>query len=213
MKILFFGDSITDMGRNRQLEDGNVHTYGDGYVFMIASELIGKNPLDYQIINRGESGNRIVDLYARIKRDVWNLKPDVLSILIGTNDVWHEIGSCNGVDLERWTRVYKDIIKETQSRLPKTQIIIMEPFILKGVATEANYESFLEIKEYAKRARLIAEEFNLPFVKLQGAFDRCSEKFGVERYLYDGVHPNIAGAKIIAEEWFRTFNEKILRSK
>lgn len=207
MKILFFGDSITDMGRNRTLPDGNVHTYGDGYVFMIASELIGKDPKKYQIINRGESGNRIVDLYARIKKDVWNLQPDVFTILIGTNDVWHEIGSKNGVEINRWLRIYKTIIEETLERLPKVKIFIMEPFVLKGLATEENFQEFEKIKDYAKAIRNLANEYNLPFVELQKQFDEKSKVDGVEYYLYDGVHPNIAGARLIADAWLKKFNE------
>ena len=80
MKILFFGDSITDMDRRKDI-DGRAFGYGVGYVNSIASTLMYENPEKYEIINRGISGNRIVDLYARIKTDVWNLKPDVISIL------------------------------------------------------------------------------------------------------------------------------------
>ena len=88
MKILFFGDSITDMARSRDM-DGQAFGYGVGYVNGVASALKYENPEKYEIINRGISGNRVVDLYARIKADVWNHKPDLISILIGVNDVWH----------------------------------------------------------------------------------------------------------------------------
>ena len=81
----------------------------------------------------------MVDLYARIKKDVWNLKPDVLSILIGVNDVWHEIGSRNGVEIDRFERVYRTLIKETLERLPDCKIMLLEPFVLKGAATEEQY--------------------------------------------------------------------------
>lgn len=86
MKILFFGDSITDMSRNRNENAEEIYTYGSGYPMLVASALYRKNPLEYQVINRGIGGDRSVDLYARIKRDVWNLNPDVLSILVGIND-------------------------------------------------------------------------------------------------------------------------------
>ncbi|MCQ2440740.1 MAG: GDSL-type esterase/lipase family protein [Clostridia bacterium] len=87
-KILFFGDSITDCGRNRDNDD----SLGQGYPLLIKSELGFENPERYTFLNRGISGNRIVDLYARIKKDLINLAPDYVSILIGVNDVWHEIG-------------------------------------------------------------------------------------------------------------------------
>ena len=102
MKIVLFGDSITDMGRDRINNQPNyLGSYGCGYPIFIAGELYKQDPTKHVIYNRGISGNRIVDLYARIKMDVWNLKPDVLSILIGINDIWHEIGDKNGVDIVR----------------------------------------------------------------------------------------------------------------
>ena len=79
MRILLYGDSITDAGRNRDC-DHTIYSMGNGYPKFIEGELVGRDPFNYEIINRGISGNRIVDLYARIKADVWNLKPDVLSI-------------------------------------------------------------------------------------------------------------------------------------
>ena len=207
MKILFLGDSITDMDRNRNFEDGHVVGLGTGYVFIVASELYKRSPIEYQVLNRGCSGNRVVDLYARIKKDVWNHKPDLLSILIGTNDVWHEIRTENGVDLERWERMYRLLLKETKERFPETKFIMLEPFVLKGSATEDNIDRFNQIREYAKRAKVIAKDFGIPFVELQEDFDRLSEKYGVEHYLYDGVHPATAGAKLIADNWLKVFDE------
>ncbi|MBQ1213341.1 MAG: hypothetical protein IIX69_08000, partial [Clostridia bacterium] len=97
MKILFFGDSITDAGRNR--DNPNMQSgLGYGYVRVIADRLLGEKPDSHTIINTGISGNRIVDLYARIKTGVWQHEPELISILIGINDIWHEITHKNGVD-------------------------------------------------------------------------------------------------------------------
>ena len=85
--ILFQGDSITDVGRSRE----NDADRGHGYATLTAARLMLDHPGEFSIINRGISGNRIVDLYSRIKIDFINLKPDYLSILIGVNDVWHEV--------------------------------------------------------------------------------------------------------------------------
>ena len=133
MRIVFYGDSITDAGRNRD-KDFHHSSYGAGYVRDVASDLLNQNPLGFEIINRGISGNRIVDLYARIKTDLWNLNPDIISILIGVNDVWHEIGSKNGVELDRFERVYRMLIEDTKKVLPNAKIVILEPFVLKGIA-------------------------------------------------------------------------------
>ena len=209
MKILFYGDSITDMGRNRQ-EDFTYSSYGFGYPYQITAYLTGKHPIKYEIINRGISGNRVVDLYARIKADVWNLKPDMLSILIGINDIWHEIGFGNGVDIVRWEKVYRMLIEDTLKVLPDLKIVIMEPFVLKGTATEEHCDKFSEVKEYAKVAKKIAEDYKCVFVPLQKDLDAAAEKYGAEYYLFDGVHPAIGGAYLIADKWLKTvFGESL----
>ena len=207
MKILFLGDSITDMSRKRDC-DGNVESYGDGYVFLVAGKLLSENPQKYTIINRGISGNRVVDLYARIKKDVWNLQPDVLNILIGVNDIWHELGDQNGVDVVRYENIYRMLIEETIARLPNLKITLMEPFILHGRAVDfLGYEEFSEVKEYAKVVKKLAEEYNLTFIPLQKKFDEMAKKYGEQYYLYDGVHPDIAGAALIAGEWLNAFEK------
>jgi lysophospholipase L1-like esterase len=211
MKILFFGDSITDMGRNRDT-DGRAFGYGVGYVNSVASTLKYENPEKYEIINRGIGGHRIVDLYARIKADVWNHNPDVISILIGINDVWHEIYGGNGVDLKRFERVYRMLIEDTKEQLPNVKFILCEPFVLKGSATEERFEEFLEVKKYAAVVKKLAEEYGIPFVALQEKFNEVAAKYSAVHYLYDGVHPDVAGGKLIAEEWLKVFRAEIENS-
>lgn len=208
MKILFFGDSITDANRSRETDFIN-SSYGFGYVRSVAGKLLGEAPDKYEIINRGNSGNRVVDLYSRIKIDCWNLEPDVLSVLIGVNDVWHEIGSKNGVEIDRFENVYRMILEETKERLPNTKIILCEPFVLKGRATEEKYDEFLEVKKYAKVVKKLAEEYDCRFLPLQEKIDEFAKKYGVEACLSDGVHPAIGGAQLIANEWLKLFKEKI----
>ena len=207
-KILFFGDSITDASRNREGEIGSLASFGFGYVIQVAGKILKDAPNKYTIINKGISGNRICDLHTRVKWDVWKNEPDVLSILIGVNDVWHEIMHNNGVEIDRFEVLYDMLIAETIKRLPNTKIILLEPFVLKGSATEEEYDRFLEVREYAKVVKKLAEKYDLPFIPLQAKFDEKSEKYGVEPYLYDGVHPNTAGATLIAEEWIKCVKEK-----
>ena len=204
MKIVFFGDSITDMGRNRE-GDKKAFGYGVGYPSFVAGTLLKDEPEKYEIFNRGIGGNRIVDLYARIKLDVWNLQPDVLSILIGINDVWHEIFGKNGVDLDRFERIYRMLLQDTRERFPNMKFVLMEPFVLEGEATKETFGQFLEVKKYAQVVRKLAEEFGAVFVPLQEKFDEMAKKHGAENYLYDGVHPDAAGAKLIADEWLNAF--------
>lgn len=207
-KIVFYGDSITDASRVKEAQGAmNSTAYGYGYVLQIAGRILAEKPNDYHIINTGISGNRICDLYARIKKDVWNYEPDVLSILVGVNDVWHEITYQNGVDIERFEKLYDMLLEDTKKVLPNTKIIILEPFVLKGTATAGRYERYLEVRDYAKVVEKVAKKHNAYFIKLQEKFDKKAEEYGVEPYLVDGVHPNTAGATLIAEEWIKCAKE------
>jgi lysophospholipase L1-like esterase len=203
MKILFYGDSITDADRNR---DGVGRArYGNGFVMQIASRMFERAPMQHEILNTGISGNRIVDLYARIKRDAWNLKPDVMSILIGVNDVWHEVGHQNGVELDRFERIFRMLIDDTLKGLPDVKIILCEPFVLHGTATNEKYDQFEAVFDYAKVVRRLAEAYSLPFVPLQKKLEEAAEAYGEATILSDGVHPTLEGATVIANEWLRAF--------
>lgn len=135
--VLFQGDSITDCGRDRK----NTDSHGTGYAQRVAGILRANEPYKYLTYNRGISGNRVVDLYARIKQDIINLKPDYMSILIGANDVWHEYPGKNGVSAKKYEKIYSMLIEEVQEALPGIKIMILEPFVLPGSAT-GNAEEF-----------------------------------------------------------------------
>lgn len=201
MKILFQGDSITDALRN--YDD---HTdFGRGYAFLVAAELGYENP-DYEFVNKGISGNRSTDLYARIKRDIINLKPDVMSILIGVNDVWHESERQDGVDAEKFYKIYDMLISEIKEALPDIKIMIMEPCALKGFGNESYWEEFIvEVKKRAEKAKLIAEKYGLPFIPLQEGFDELSKQADNSHWLVDGVHPTPFGHEFMKRQWLKAF--------
>lgn len=208
--ILFQGDSITDCGRSR---DDNAQV-GTGYALLVKSQLGFENPNQYQFYNRGISGNRIVDVYARIKADIINLKPDYMSLLIGVNDVWHEIMYNNGVDEEKFEKIYSMLIEEIKEALPELKIMILEPFCLKGVATDNTetqpdkWERFdSEVKKRAAKAKLIAEKYGLVFVELQNKFDELTQQAEETYWLRDGVHPTPMGHEMIKREWIKAFEE------
>jgi len=207
--ILFQGDSITDAGRSRENNDDR----GRGYPSLVAAKLGLEYPGEYTFINRGISGNRIVDLYARIKIDFLNLKPDYLSILIGVNDVWHDITDNpllrNGVDVAKFEKIYDMLLCEITTALPDTKIMIFEPYVMKGTATEAAWDTFFsETKKRAYIAKKMAEKYNLPFITLQDKFEEESKTIPGTYWLPDGVHPSPYGHELIAREWIKAF-EKI----
>lgn len=207
MKLLFIGDSITDMCRNR--EAANPYCFGNGYVFLLEAALAKKYPGQYEVINRGISGNRIVDIYQRIKMDCWNLAPDVITILVGANDVWHEISRSNGVEPERFERFYDMLIEDTKKVLPNVKIILMGAFVLNGSATEESFERFGQIKDYARITARVAQRHDCAFVSLQEHFDALAAQYGADYYLFDGIHPTVGGAAVIAEQWLRNFEETV----
>ena len=209
--IVFQGDSITDTGRVRD-NDLNV---GTGYANLVKSYLSAEEPYKYKFYNRGISGNRVVDLYARIKLDMINLNPDYMSILIGVNDVWHEYTRQNGVSAEKFEMVYGLMIEELQQALPNLKLMILEPFVLPGSATENTeehphrWEFFRsEVELRAQAAKRIAEKYNLPFVPLQEMFDKANASAPESGYwLRDGVHPSHAGHELIKQQWLKTFDK------
>ncbi len=207
MKILFYGDSITDAGRCRE-EDFKNESYGNGYVKYVVNALLQSGYARKNLLNRGISGNRVVDLYARIKSDCWNLQPDFISILIGVNDVWHEIARKNGVEIDRFEKVYRMLIEDTKAKLPNTKLLLCEPFILPGEATSCTqevWEQFQAVYQYAAVVKKLAKEYDLPFLPLQETLSKAAESVGAATLLKDGVHPAEAGAKLIASEWLSAF--------
>ena len=202
--ILLQGDSITDAGRSRESD----WSMGFGYPTLLNSRISYDYPGQYKVLNRGISGNRIVDLYARIKQDIINLKPDILSILIGVNDIWHELVFQNGVPADKFFKIYSMLIEEIKAALPDTKIIILEPFILKASATEEHWEEFrTQVPVMAAKAREIADKYGLPFVELQNKFDEALQYQPEAYWLEDGVHPSAAGHELIAREWMKVFHE------
>ena len=117
IRILFHEDSITDVGRNRE-NDRAGNSMGCGYPLLVKARLNADHPGEYECLNRGISGYRVVDLYAQIGRSILNVKPDVLSILIGVNDVWHEINESNGVAADKFERIYSMLLDEVLQELP-----------------------------------------------------------------------------------------------
>lgn len=212
MKILFFGDSITDMGRRREYDglSDSAFSFGVGYPAFVAGELM-QTPKRYEVVNRGIADDESVNLYARIKKDVWNHNPDVLSVLIGINDLWHQIAPHRrtGVELSRYAKVYRNIVAETKERFPNIKIVLIEPFVQYGVGTKEFYDELLGIKAYAEEVKKIAEEYGAYFLPLQKALDEATEREGEGAFLYDGIHPTIAGAKLIADAWLKLFKEEI----
>lgn len=206
--FLFQGDSITDAGRDDENNDN--FGLGCGYAFLLASEIERLHKGKIKFINRGKSGDRITDVYARIKEDIINLKPDYMSILIGVNDVSHELTMNCGVSPKKFGMIYGMLIEEITEALPDIKIVILEPFVLKGVCTEKLWNEFdTEVRKLAEISKQTADKYNLDFIPLQNEFDKLSSDGDTRFWSVDGIHPTSAGHQVIKEK-LQNFVEKYI---
>lgn len=196
-RILFQGDSITDCGRRRETDAKDERPeLGLGYVARIAPRLPS-----WEVLNRGISGNRVVDLYARWKTDALHLKPDVISILIGVNDTWHEFGYGNGVEVPRYAVIYRMLLEWTRSVLPGVKLVLCEPFVLPCGVVGPGWRE--EIDERREVVKALAADFSATFVPFQIAFDEALSQHPAEHWAQDGVHPTAAGHALMAACWLQ----------
>lgn len=203
-KICFLGDSITDMNRNKTCS--NIpSSYGFSHVFFSEGYLSTNYPNEYSLINKGVSGSRIIDVYERIKSDLWNELPEYATILIGINDIWHGIDLDNGIELDRFIKIFEMIIDETKEKSPRTKFIVIEPFFVPGKETSLHLDEFKKIYLYSSEIKKLCDNKNIPFITIQEKISCLSKKNGSNHYLYDGIHPSVAGSKLISDEWLKVF--------
>ena len=207
--LLFQGDSITDAGRTDTLKfispGWPLMGMGFGYPHLLASKICAEHPNDWTVLNRAVTGNRVVDLYARWKLDALNLKPDVISILIGINDIWHEFERQNGVETPRFDEFYRRLLDWSLQSNPKMQFILLEPFVLFHGAVAEEWRK--EVTEKREVVRQIAKDYNTIFVPLQSVFDEATKRAPGDFWLADGVHPTLPGHHLIAKAWLAATKE------
>ena len=196
--VLFQGDSITDGNRSRN-DDWN-HVMGHGYAYLVASRLGYEQPgKNFHFYNRGVSGNKITDLAARWQKDTMDLKPDVLSILVGVNDVNSVFEGTDPVDAKKFEDVYRSLLKQTKETLPGIQIVLCEPFLYPMIRASEKWVPEIKIRQSI--VRNLSNEFNAIFIPLQDAFNAMLEKAPATYWIWDGVHPMPAGHELIARKW------------
>lgn len=203
--ILFQGDSITDAGRNKE-DNGfnNARVLGTGYAMLAGAALLEKYAsLELKVYNKGISGNKVFQLADRWDKDCLEIKPDVLSILIGVNDIWHKLnGQYNGT-VEIYRKDYIALLERTKKALPNVKLIICEPFAVKDVKA-VDDKWYPEFYDYQKAAREISDQFDATFIPYQAIFDEAQEHAPGAFWTGDGVHPSLAGAQLMAQAWLKT---------
>ncbi len=199
--ILFQGDSITDAGRSRE-GDAN-RGLGQGYASVIASRLgYAFAEAGHRFLNRGISGNRVSDVYARWNEDAISLRPDVISLLIGVNDAWRTVHRLPEGASDRFARIYRHLLEETKETMPEAVLVLCEPFVLRVGIVADGWEEWRRIVDgYGQFVRSLAAEYDAVFVALQEPFKRATQRAEAGYWLSDGVHPTAAGHELIASEW------------
>jgi lysophospholipase L1-like esterase len=200
--ILFQGDSITDSGRNK--EDSSFNTsraLGSGYPMLAGASLLEKYAsLNLKVYNKGISGNKVYQLAERWEKDCLDIKPDILSILIGVNDIWHTLnGTYNGT-IEIYRNDFTALLERTKKALPDVKLIICEPFAVPGVKA-VNDKWYPEFYGYQKTSREIALQFGATFIPYQKIYNEAGKQAPGVYWTGDGVHPTLAGAQLMAQAW------------
>jgi lysophospholipase L1-like esterase len=201
--ILFQGDSITDGGRQRTGLDYN-HIMGQDYAYIIAAEIGALHPeLDLNFINRGISGNTVLDLAARWQEDTLSIKPNFLSILIGINDTIHSGDRAESV--EQYRDTYDKLLATTITSLPNTRIVLGEPFILPVGKYKESYSTMLaQVKLRQQVVFELGAKYHLPVVRYQDALNRACKTTPADHWSWDGIHPTYAGHGLMVQEWLKT---------
>jgi lysophospholipase L1-like esterase len=207
--FLFQGDSITDGNRTRN-NDWN-HVMGHGYQFIIASKLWYDFPKKgFHFFNRGVSGNKVTDLAARWQKDTLDIKPDVLSILIGINDISAFVYGNKDFTAEQYETGYRSLLQQTKEQLPAVQFVLCEPFILPVGIVKDKWDAYSnELKKRQDCVLKLSLEFNAIFVPFQNAFNKVLSKAPAEYWIWDGIHPMPAGHELMAIKWLHHVSKKL----
>ncbi|MCL2831720.1 MAG: SGNH/GDSL hydrolase family protein [Treponema sp.] len=203
--ILFQGDSITDCGRKKDEPAAKPATdLGQGYPAKIAAVTEILRPgCGVRFINRGISGNRVIDLLGRYEKDFKALKPDLVSILIGINDTWRRYDKNDPTSSEIFGESYRTLLENIKRDLPDAIIVIMEPFLLDSVPERRVWREDLDPK--VQIVRRLAKEYADCFIPMDGIFVRyAAQGYKDTDMAGDGVHPTPFGHGIIAAEWLRS---------
>lgn len=195
--VLFQGDSITDAGRNREVGSD----LGRGYAYLTAALFGAKYPeKQVQFLNRGISGNRVVNLQERWQADCLDLKPTWVSIYIGINDTWRRYDRQDETSAEKFESGYRDILNRTKGSLD-AKLVLIEPFVVPHPEDRKTWREDLDPK--IQVVRELAREYGALLVPLDGLFAAASMRAEPKYWAPDGVHPSPAGHALIAEAWLK----------
>lgn len=225
-KVLFIGDSITDgnwgggggSSSKRNHWDKN-HLFGSGYMYLCAAYYQNNYPeREYLFFNRGISGNTLDDLEDRWEEDVIQINPDVLSVLIGTNDAGKYVQSTERepFDFEGWEKKYRALLDRTLQANPKVKLVLASPFIantgsMRKDTTFAQRNSM--VRQYASIVERIAKDYKAVYLPYDQMYDEIFKTCPTSEdtyWIWDGIHPTAAAHGRMAKMWMKRVG-KIIR--
>ena len=193
VKIVFFGDSITEAGVQPQ-----------GYITQIQQYIAKNHPGEYEAVGSGIGGNKVYDLYFRFE-EMLALKPEVVVFYIGINDVWHKQSAGTGTDADKFTRFYEKMISELKKR--NVRVVLATPSVI-GERIDASNPQDGDLNYYAGIIRSLAEKHRLDLVDLRKAFleynlqhNPANAEKGI--LTSDRVHLNEKGNTLVAEQMMK----------
>ncbi len=211
-RLVFIGDSITDMNWGRRESDRN-HYLGHSFVFLLAGRLgVDMPEAQLDFYNRGKSGNTVLDLRKRWQTDALDMKPDILTILVGTNDV--------GIGFRKpekkvapaaFERDYRFILEASRKANPELRIVLMDPFVLPTgpLKKEPAYRDRRAQTDAMREVVVkLAMEYNAVHILLQDIFDAAAKEVSPEHWMWDGIHPLPQGHELIARHWLQAVSAR-----
>jgi lysophospholipase L1-like esterase len=190
-KIVFFGDSITELGVKK-----------GGYIDLLNTRITNNGQSNqYELLGAGIGGNKIYDLYLRLEKDVLNKNPNVVVVWVGVNDVWHKSMMGTGTDYDKFGLFYDALIQKIQARGAK--VILVTPAVIGERYDQSNPQDG-ELNLYANWIRKYAAQKEIALVDCRKLFLDYSAKNNPKQVdkgilTYDRVHLNDAGNQLVAD--------------
>jgi len=203
--LLFIGNSITDCERR----DERLRPLGWGYVRMVSDMLLVREPQKkITVYNRGVGGNNIGDLRSRWSDDVLEIKPDWLCIKIGINDINQTL--CNQQDFppKKFEENYDFVLAQTVKRLPKCQILLIDPFFMSHDTLDGSYRARVlkTLPDYIAVVHRMSRKYKTRLVKTHDLFQEQLKYHKLGDFSHEPVHPNSAGHLLIAEAVYKALS-------
>lgn len=202
-RLLFQGDSITDMNRGRNESDRN-HYLGHSYVYLIAARLLVERPEDkLEFFNRGVGSSTMPDMVKRWEKETIGSKPDLVSVLFGVNDVRRFM---QGTTPEQWEADYRSLLDATRKANPKTEFVLLDPFVVPSgpLKKPEEFKKWrAEIDRMLPIVEKLSKDFNAVHIKTQAIFDAAAMVAPPEHWIWDGIHPLPQGHELIARNWLQ----------